>query len=132
MTKERKQMIKEFIDTFGIENVDDLNDALKDLFSSTLENMLEAELDNHLGYSKYDHRNSSKSNYRNGRKNKKIISKFGESNIEVPGDKMVLSNPGCPKREKDVQGIEDKVLTMYAKGISTREISNTLEDIYGI
>lgn len=54
MDKERKQMVKEFISAFGINNVEDLNEALKEMFSHTMENMLEAELDNHLGYTKYD------------------------------------------------------------------------------
>lgn len=135
MDKERKQMVKEFISTFGINNVEDLNEALKEMFSHTMENMLEAELDNHLGYTKYDYKNKdhSKPNARNGRKGKKIISKFGESIIQVPRDRDGSFEPQVvPKRKKDVSGIEDKVLSMYAKGVSTREISETLLDIYGI
>lgn len=133
MNKERKEMIKEFINTYGIKNVDDLNDALKEMFSSTLENMLEAELDNHLGYSKHDYKNKTASNSRNGRKGKKIISKYGESTIQVPRDRDSSFEPQVvPKREKDVNGIEEKVLSLYAKGVSTREIADTLYDIYGI
>jgi putative transposase len=133
MDKERKVMIKEFINTFGIKNVDDLNEALKEMFSNTLENMLEAELDNHLGYTKYNYKNKSKSNSRNGHKEKKIISKYGAATIQVPRDCDSSFEPQVvPKREKDVSGIEDKVLSMYAKGISTREIADTLHDIYGV
>ena len=135
MDKERKQMIKEFIETFGIKNVDDLNEALKEMFSNTMENMLEAELDNHLGYTKYDYKNKPQdnTNARNGRKSKKILSKYGESTIQVPRDREGSFEPQIvEKRQKDVNGLEDKVLSMYAKGISTREISDTLQDIYGI
>lgn len=135
MDKERKQMVKEFINTFGIKNVEDLNEALKEMFSHTMENMLEAELDNHLGYTKYDYKNKerSKANSRNGRKEKKIISKFGESTIQVPRDRDGSFEPQVvPKRKKDVSGLEDKVLSMYAKGVSTRDISETLYEIYGI
>lgn len=131
--KKRKQMIQEFMDTFNIESIEDLNDTLKELFTHSLENMLDAELDSHLGYSKYDHTNKNNSNSRNGSTSKKIVSKYGEFTIQVPIDRDSSFQPQViPKRKKDVHGIEDKVLSMYAKGISTREIADTLHDIYGI
>lgn len=133
MIKDKKQFVKEFVDTFDPKNIDDIESALKELFSATLEKMLMAEMDQHLGYTKYDYRNKSGRNSRNGFKEKNIVSKYGESTIQVPRDREFTFQPqGVKKGQKNVHGIEDKILSMYAKGLSTRQISESLKDIYGI
>lgn len=93
--------------------------------------MLESEMDSHLGYNKYE-RSSDVDNYRNGTKSKRVRSKYGELDIDVTQDRQRSFEPQIvPKRQKDISQIDDKIISMYAKGMSTRQISETIEDIYG-
>ena len=115
---------------YDIQTADDIQEALKDLLGGTIENMLEAEMDNHLGYEPYERTGSS--NARNGRKTKTVRSKYGEMETEVPQDRESTFEPAIvKKRQKDISHIEDKIIRMYAKGLSTRQISEQIEDIYG-
>ena len=87
-------------------------------------------MDNHLGYEPYER--TSNSNARNGKKPKSIRSKYGEMNIQVPQDRESSFEPQVvQKRQKDISHIDDKIIAMYAKGLSTRQISEQIEDIYG-
>ena len=102
------------------------------MFGGFIEQALEAELDQHLGYSRYDFRHKSTSNTRNGRKPKTIQTRLGETTVQAPRDREGSFQPQIvPKRQTNVIGIEDKILSLYAKGLSTRDISKTLEEIYG-
>ena len=113
-----------------IETADDIQDALKDLLSGTLKEMMETEMDDHLGYEKYER--SDEKNYRNGTKSKRVRSKYGEFEVDVPQDRNSSFDPKVlPKRQKDISAIDDKIISMYAKGMTTRQISETIEDIYG-
>jgi len=115
---------------YDIQTADDIQEALKDLLGGTIENMLEAEMDNHLGYEPYERTGSS--NARNGRKTKTVRSKYGEMETEVPQDRESTFEPAIvKKRQKDISHIEDKIISMYAKGLSTSQISEQIEDIYG-
>ena len=88
------------------------------------------EMDEHLGYSSYER--SDNTDYRNGKKAKKIRGNFGETEIEVPQDRDGSFEPKVvQKRQKDISGIEQKIISLYAKGMTTRQISETIEDIYG-
>ncbi|SDB26142.1 Transposase (or an inactivated derivative) [Ruminococcaceae bacterium FB2012] len=92
--------------------------------------MLESEMDEHLGYQEYERSDNPDS--RNGRKTKKIRGSFGETEIEVPQDRDGSFEPKVvKKRQKDISGIEQKIISLYAKGMTTRQISETIEDIYG-
>lgn len=92
--------------------------------------MMEAEMDEHLGYDKYEC--SSEPNYRNETKQRRVRSKCGEFEVDVPQDRQSSFEPQIlPKRKKDISAIDDKIIAMYAKGMSTRQISETIEDIYG-
>lgn len=96
--------------------------------------MLQAELDEHLGYGEYDRegRPDGATNYRNGTKTKRIRSSAGEIEINVPQDRESSFEPQVvPKQGKDISAIEEKVISMYAKGMSTTQISDVIEDIYG-
>ena len=87
-------------------------------------------LDNHLGYDNYER--SSNTDYRNGTKPKVLRSSYGEIPIDVPQDRDGDFEPKIvQKRKKDISGIEQKIIAMYAKGLSTRQISEQIEDIYG-
>ena len=130
MTEGKQNIIAALINEYDIKTADDIQDALKDLLGGTIENMLEAEMDNHLGYEPYERTNNSDA--RNGYKSKTVRSKYGEFDIEVPQDRDSSFNPQIvKKRQKDISQIEDKIISMYAKGLSTRQISEQIEDIYG-
>ena len=130
MTEGKRNLIAGLLSEYDIHTADDIQDALKDLLGGTIQEMMEAEIDEHLGYDKYER--SSEPNYRNGTKNKRVRSKYGEFDIEVPQDRQSTFEPKVvQKRQKDISAIDDKIISMYAKGMSTRQISSTIEDIYG-
>ena len=130
MSEGKRNIITGLLQEYDIRTVRDIEDALKDLMSGTIQEMLEAEMDEHLGYSSYER--SDNSDYRNGKKTKKIRGNFGETEIEVPQDRDGSFEPKVvQKRQKDISGIEQKIISLYAKGMTTRQISETIEDIYG-
>ena len=130
MSEEKKNIIAELIEEYDIRTAKDIEDALRDLMGGTIQEMLEAELDGHLGYRSYERSDSS--NYRNGKKTKKIRGNLGETEIEVPQDRDGTFEPKVvKKRQKDISGIEQKISSLYAKGMTTRQISDTIEEIYG-
>lgn len=130
LTEGKKNIIASLIEEYDIKTAEDIQDALKDLLGGTIESMLKAELDNHLGYDPYER--TENSNSRNGSKSKKLRSKYGEIEVNVPQDRENSFEPKIvKKRQKDISQIEDKIITMYAKGLSTRQISEQIEDIYG-
>ena len=96
------------------------------------EAMLQGEMNSHLGYESNDHGAKSTDNRRNGYTNKKVRTSAGEVEIKVPRDRASSFEPKLvQKRQKDVSEIEEKVLAMYARGMSQRDIAKTIEDIYG-
>lgn len=130
MTEGKRNIIQGLLQEYDIESAEDIQDALKDLLSGTIKEMMEAEMDDHLGYERYER--SSESNSRNGTKPKRVRSKYGEFEVDVPQDRQSTFEPQIvPKRKKDISEIDDKIISMYAKGMSTRQISETIEDIYG-
>ena len=130
MSEGKKNIIGMLLEEYDIRSAKDIEDALKDLLGGTIQEMLEAEMDEHLGYSSYER--SDNSNYRNGRKTKKIRGNLGETEIEVPQDRDETFEPKVvKKRQKDISGIEQKIISLYAKGMTTRQISDTIEDVYG-
>lgn len=128
---ERKgNIISELIEMYDIKTASDIQEALKDLLGNTIENMLVSELSEHLGYEDYER--TQNSNSRNGKKKKTIRSSQGELEISVPQDRNSTFEPQIvPKRKREIYSIEDKIISMYAKGMSTRQISEQIEDIYG-
>ena len=111
---------------------EEMQDALKDIFGPMFEAMLQGEMDSHLGYEANDHGFKGTDNRRNGYGSKTLKSTYGEVPINVPRDRDATFDPkAIPKRTRDVSGIEDKVLAMYARGMSQRDIATTIDDIYG-
>lgn len=130
MSEEKKNIIRSLIEEYDIETADDLQDALKDLLGDTIKEMMKEEMEDHLGYESYER--SENPNSRNGHKSKKVRSKYGEVNVDVPQDRdSSFARKIVKKRQKDISHIDDKIIVMYAKGMSTRQISETIEDIYG-
>lgn len=109
-----------------------MQDALKDIFGPMFEAMLQGEMDAHLGYASNDHGRKNTTNRRNGYAHKNVKTAYGDVTIDMPRDREASFTPQIvPKRTRDISGIEDKVLSMYAKGMSQRDIAETIEDIYG-
>lgn len=130
MTEGKRALVQGLIQEYDIESAEDIQNALKDLLSGTIQDMLEAEMNEHLGYDKYER--SEENNYRNGSKSKTVRSNYGEFEIDVPQDRNSSFEPVIvPKRKKDISGIEDKIIAMYAKGMTTTQISEMIEELYG-
>ena len=120
------------LEAYNPTSVEDMENALKDVFGPMFEAMLKGEMNNHLGYNSNDKSPKETDNRRNGYGKKTLRTTKGEVEIEVPRDRDGSFEPTIiPKRQKDVSSIEDKVLAMYARGMSQRDISKTIEDIYG-
>ena len=130
MTEGKRQIIRQLLQEYDIESAEDIQDALKDLLGGTIKEMMEAEMDDHLGYEKSERSNSD--DYRNGYKEKTLNSSYGSMRIEVPQDRKSTFEPKVvKKRQKDISDIDQKIISMYAKGMTTRQISDTMMDIYG-
>ena len=116
MTEGKRQIIQQLLQEYDIETAEDIHDALKDLLCGTIKEMMEAEMDD----------------YRNGYKEKTVNSSYGSMRIDVPQDRKSTFEPKVlKKRQKDISDIDQKIISMYAKGMTTRQISDTLMDIYG-
>ena len=130
MTEGKRNIIQQLLQEYDIETAEDIQDALKDLLGGTIKEMMEAEMDDHLGYQKSERSDSD--DYRNGYKSKRVISSYGSMDIDVPQDRKSTFEPQVvKKRQKDISDIDQKIISMYAKGMTTRQISETIEDIYG-
>lgn len=130
LTEGKKNIIAGLIEEYDIKTANDIQEALKDLLGGTIQEMLEAELNEHLGYESYER--SDNPDYRNGTKPKKLKSSYGEIPIDVPQDRDGDFEPKVvPKRKKDISEIEQKIISLYAKGLTTRQISSVIDDIYG-
>lgn len=130
MTEGKKNIIAALLQEYDFQSAEDIQDALKDLLGGTIKEMIEVEMDDHLGYVPYER--SENQNSRNGYKQKQTRSKYGEATINVPQDRENSFEPKVvKKRQKDISAIDDKIISMYAKGMTTRQISETIEDIYG-
>lgn len=128
-----KDQLRQFIKENSLKTVEDVQKTLKDLFAETLQEMLEAELETELGYAKHDVKNKQTNNSRNGHSKKSIVSEYGEVEIEVPRDRLGEFEPTVVKKHQtQVTGIEDQIISMYAKGMSTRDIQDHLNQLYGI
>ena len=123
---------KMILEQYKPENKEEMQDALKDIFGPMFEAMLQGEMDEHLGYESNDHGSKQTANRRNGYTQKKVKTSYGEVPVSVPRDREASFEPQViPKRTKDVSGMEDKILSMYAKGMSQRDIAETIDEIYG-
>ena len=123
---------KMIMEQYRPESREDMQEAMKDILGSIFEAMLQGEMDERLGYASNDHGSKKTSNRRNGYMPKNVKTSYGEVEIAVPRDRESSFEPQIiPKRTKDVSGIEDKVLSMYARGMSQRDIAETIEEIYG-
>lgn len=128
----KNKLVEAILEEYKPETARDVQEALKDVFGPIFEAMLQGEMNNHLGYSNNDKSIKETENRRNGYISKNVKTSMGEMNINIPRDRDGSFEPLIvPKRTKDISDIDQKVLSMYAKGMSQRDIAATIEDIYG-
>ena len=137
MKKEKRdprghELLLEMIEIYQPQSIKDIRDMLKDMFADTMEDMLKAELDAELGYGKSSQAPKTTSNRRNGSYPKTVTSNMGELKLDIPRDRNGDYEPELiPKGTSDVSALEEKVLSMYAKSMSDRDISDVINEIYG-
>lgn len=128
-----KQTIRDLMKDGQLKDVKDIQSLLKEQFKDIMQEMLEAELDHELGYSKYDYKNKDTDNSRNGSRPKTVRSDYGDIELDIPRDRNGEFEPIIVKKnQRDVSSIDDQVMSMYAKGMTVRDIQQHLESLYGI
>ena len=127
-----ESLAKAIISEYKPKTVEDMQNALKDVFGPMFEAMLNGEMENHLGYEANERGEKETANRRNGYTHKTLKTSAGEVPVHVPRDRDGSFEPQVvQKRQKDVSSIEGKVLAMYARGMSQRDIASTIDEIYG-
>ena len=132
ISEERRKLVREFINSNELKTAGDVENALKNLFKDTLQELLNAELTEHLGYEKNEYTENN-DNYRNGYSNKIVHSSQGDINLNIPRDRQGSFDPiVVEKGQKDISNIEHKIIRMYARGMSNKDIHDQIEEIYGV
>lgn len=136
MSEEEKQKrikVREFLEQNPISSPDNLNTFFKDMMKVMIEEFYQGELEEELGYTKYDYRNKDSNNSRNGYSSKKLKSSAGEIEVNVPRDRNSEYEPQVIKKHQNTigQDLEAKIISMYAKGMTTSDIESHIEEIYG-
>lgn len=132
MSEERKKLVQEFLQSGDFKTANDVHDALKDLFKDALQEMLNAELTEHLGYEKNEY-SEGKDNYRNGYSSKIVHSSEGDITLDIPRDRNSSFDPIIvEKGKKDISNIEQKIIRLYARGMSNQDIYEEMQELYGI
>lgn len=131
---ERRAKIRELLLSSNISSMDDIQNLFKETIAEFMESGLEAELDDELGYGQYDYRNKDTDNSRNGHSSKTLRTSYGDVEVAVPRDRKGEFEPQILKKNQTSvsQDIEEKILSMYAKGMTTGDIEAHIQDIYGI
>ena len=128
-----KDVLREIIKENDFKNPGEIYAYFKDAFKDLLQEMLEAEMDVTLGYDKNDIKNKKTDNYRNGHSSKTVKSQYGQVDLSIPRDRKGDFEPKIvPKYKRDISEIEEKIISLYARGMSTRDIHDQVKDLYGI
>ena len=130
----RREKIRELLQLANVGSMDDIQELFKDTIAEFMENGLEVELDDQLGYSRYDYKNKDTDNSRNGHSSKTLRTSFGDVEVSVPRDRKSEFEPKVLRKNQTSisQDIEEKILSMYAKGMTTGDIEAHIQDIYGV
>lgn len=131
---ERRAKIRELPQPVNIGSMDDIQSLFKETIAEFMETGLDAELDGELGYSKYDYKDKDTDKSRNGHSSKRLRTSFGDVEISVPRDRKGEFEPQVLKKNQTsiCQDIEEKILSVYVKGMSTSDIGAHIRDIYGV
>lgn len=130
----RRSKIRELLDMSNITSMDDIQNLFKETIAEFMEDGLETELDDELGYSRYDYCNKNTENSRNGHSSKTLRTSFGDVEVAVPRDRKGEFEPQLLKKNQTSisQDIEEKILSMYVKGMTTGDIEAHIQNIYGV
>ena len=131
---ERRGKIRELLQMGGVNSMSDIQELFKETIAEFMENGLDAELEEKLGYSKYDYKNKDTENSRNGHSEKTLKTSFGDVEVSIPRGRNGEFEPQLLKKNQTSisQDIEEKILSMYAKGMTTSDIESHIQDIYGL
>ena len=128
-----KEQLRQIIAENDINSVGDVYALFKDSFKDMMQELLEAEMDASIGYTKNKKSDVTSENKRNGYSPKTVKSQYGEFQVDIPRDRAGEFEPKIiPKYQRDISGIEEKVISLYARGMTTRDIHDQLQDLYGI
>lgn len=128
----QEQIASTIIKEYQPQSFQEASDIIKSIFGPVLEQMLQGELDSHLGYTSGSHAEKTTENRRNGYSEKTVKSSQGELDLRIPRDRLGTFEPqAVPKGSRDISDIENKILRMYGQGMSQRDISDIIKDIYG-
>jgi putative transposase len=132
--KERKENLMKVIGDLDVKDFNDLQGLFKEMVGMVLSKGLEGELEDELGYTKYDYRNKTGENSRNGYSEKSLSTSYGEVDIKVPRDRNGEFEPQLVKKQQTTLtgDIEEKIISMYAKGMTTSDIEGHIREIYGL
>ena len=126
-----KELIRELIKEEEFSSTKEIMESVKSMFKDVLQEALEAELDEQLGYERYE--KSDTKNRRNGHSAKTVRSEFGDVEIAVPRDRNGEYEPKLiPKHSRSIEGMEEKIISLYAAGLSTRDIHAQAKELYGV
>ena len=130
----RRAKIRELLELSQDNSMEDIQNLFKETIAEFMEDGLDAELSEELGYSKYDYRNKETDNSRNGHSSKTLRTSFGKVDVSIPRDRKGEFEPQLLKKKQTSisQDIEEKILSMYAKGMTTGDIETHIRDIYGL
>lgn len=132
MTKKKKEEYRKLIKENGLKSTKDVQEMLKDMFGGIIKEMLEGEMEEELGYSRYDYKNKETDNSRNGYTKKKVRSDYGDLELPVPRDRKGEFEPVIVKKhQRDISGIEEQIISMYARGMTVKDIRDHIQNIYG-
>jgi len=110
----------------------ELNGFMEELYARAMEQMLEGEMDSHLGYEKHSAEGTNSGNSRNGKTSKSVKTTLGEVELEVPRDRNSSFEPVLiPKRSRKVEALEDIIISLYARGMTVRDIEAQIREVYG-
>jgi len=131
--KARRAQLGQLMEGAGIKSMEDIRELFKDMIATFVNQGLEGELDEELGYSRYDFRNKDTDNSRNGHSEKTLKTSFGDVDIQVPRDRKGEFEPELVKQQQTTLtgDIEEKILSMYAKGMTTGDIEGHIKEITG-
>ena len=130
----RREKIRELLETTGVTGMDDIQQLFRETIAEFMETGLDSELDEHLGYDRYNTKEKATDDSRNGYSNKTLRTSFGDTSIQVPRDRKGEFDPVILRKNQTSisQDVEAKIISMYAKGMTTSDIGDHIRDIYGI
>ncbi|MGD6858341.1 IS256 family transposase [Bacillus infantis] len=128
-----KEVVKDLVKEKKFTSTNEIMETIKEMFSDILEEVLQCEIEEQLGYEKHQRRSNGPSNYRNGATKRKLKTQFGEVEVSVPRDRNGSYEPQIlDKYQRNADGLEERILSLYSHGMSTRDIQEQVKDLYNL